>query len=70
MSLRSPDNRTKMHRKLKWFWALNVPVVGIMYFTMSERIFLLYISLISVYANVASHWSAEEAAPDPDDDVG
>lgn len=45
------------HRILKWVWVvLTVPTL------VWWRESILWVAFMSLYANVAGHWSAEEAA--------
>lgn len=52
-------NKTKIHRVLKWLWVF--PGIPISYFLKQS---IAYLTFLSVYAIIASHWAAEEAAPD------
>jgi hypothetical protein len=42
------------------FWALNIPPVVILYFVVSNEVFqvimLIYLAVVSIYANFANHW--------------
>lgn len=51
---------------LTWFWLLNFPPVITLYLVMDSTTFqafcLLYLALVSIWANVAGHWSGWQAA--------
>ena len=51
-------NHTKFHRVAKWAWLALIPVS---YFLRES---VVWVVLMSHYAIVVSHWSAEEAADD------
>lgn len=52
-------NRTKAHRRLKWLWVFpGIPISIVL------RESIAYLTFLSVYAIIASHWAAEEAADD------
>ncbi len=53
-------NKTKLHRKLKWLWLALIPLS----FFLRESV--IWVVLMSHYAIVVGHWSAEEAAEDPE----
>lgn len=55
-------NKTRMHRILKWIWVFPGIPVSFMF-----RQSITYLTFLSVYAIITSHWAAEEAAPDPDE---
>lgn len=48
------------------FWALNYPPVITLYLIVPNDVFqtfcLLYLALVSIWANVAGHWAAWQAA--------
>lgn len=47
------------------FWAFNFPPVIICYFFLPDvwkEASILYLALVSIYANFVGHWSAWEAA--------
>lgn len=50
------------HRLLKWFWAGNFPVCLGLYLYAADSVTLLYLALVSIYANFASEASVEQAA--------
>lgn len=49
------------HRQLKWFWIGNLPVCVALYLAAPTTVTLLYLALVSVYANIVSHAGAEQA---------
>lgn len=54
-------NHTKIHRALKWLWIFpGIPV------SIYLRESIAYLTFLSVYAVIASHWAGEEAAPEDD----
>lgn len=59
-----PDTRklARRHKWLKWFWAANFPLCLGLYLLLPEKWLLLYLALVSVYANFASEASTEQAA--------
>ena len=53
----SPRQRVHVHRALKWAWVgLIVPTL------LWWRESILWVAFMSLYANIASHYAAEEAA--------
>lgn len=61
------DAVARHHRWAKWFWAANFPVVILLYLYLDERLLLLYLAIVSVYANFASEASTEQGALGRDD---
>lgn len=55
-------NHTLLHRWLKWVWVALLPVS----FWWRESV--IWVVIMSHYAILVSHWAAEEAAPDEDED--
>lgn len=49
------------HRYLKWFWVANLPVCIGLYAWAPQTVTLLYLAVVSVYANIVSHAGAEQA---------
>lgn len=55
----------KFHGWMTVQWAAHLPVVLLMYFFLPdawEKISILYLALVSIYANMATHWSAWQGA--------
>lgn len=56
----------KLNGWLTIFWAWNFPPVIALYLLVDnetfQKICLLYLALVSIWANVGSHWSAWQAA--------
>lgn len=52
----------KVNGWLTWFWVFNFPPVLFVYATVDDakfqRIMLLYLALVSIWANVAGHFAA------------
>lgn len=64
-SWRRTNKHGKRHIVLTWFWVLMIPLSIITGWIHS----IVFVSAISLYANVASHWSAYEGAiPDEEAD--
>jgi uncharacterized membrane-anchored protein YitT (DUF2179 family) len=55
----TPEAIKRANGWLAWFWLLNVPPILACYFLLGEdrfqRITLVYLALVSIWANVASH---------------
>lgn len=50
-----------IHAWLTLQWAVHLPVVVIMYFAFPQawgKVSILYLSLVSIYANMVTHWGA------------
>lgn len=50
---------------LVWFWVANFPPVVLIYFFAPDiwkQTSILYLALVSIYANVAGHWAAWQAS--------
>lgn len=66
MSLReeitSAEGIKKINGWLTWFWVANFPPVIFLYLTVDSKTFqsisLLYLAIVSIWANVAGHASA------------
>lgn len=56
--------RAKMHTVLTCVWALMIPIAIATGWIYS----IVFVSAISLYANLAGHWSAHEAAKPARDD--
>lgn len=60
--LASPSRVKAVNAWLTAFWLLNFPPIIVLYFVMSETKFasftLFYLALVSIWANVAGHFSA------------
>lgn len=56
----------KFHGWMTIFWLANFPPVTALYLLVDsdafQRFCLLYLALVSIWANVAGHWSAWQAA--------
>lgn len=52
----------RRHRLLKIFWLANFPVCIALYMVAPSKITLLYLALVSVYANYAGEAAVEQAA--------
>lgn len=80
MEKQTADCVARNHRRLKWFWAANLPLVVALYFLLPSKYLLLYLAIVSVYANFAAEAGTEQSAEarieagsptedDPDDDT-
>lgn len=58
----APGRSSTWHRVLVWVWIANLPVCVLLYLWAPDRVTLLYLALVSVYANIASHAAAEHAS--------
>lgn len=45
-----------------WVWIANLPVCVVLYLLAPGKVTLLYLALVSVYANIASHAAALHAS--------
>jgi hypothetical protein len=55
----------KVNGWLVWFWMANFPPVIAIYFWAPDvwkQVSILYLALVSIYANVAGHWAAWQAS--------
>lgn len=52
----------RRHRLFKIFWLANFPLCIALYMLAPSKITLLYLALVSVYANFASEAAVEQAA--------
>jgi hypothetical protein len=55
----------KVNGWLVWFWMANFPPVILIYALAPEvwkQSSILYLALVSIYANVAGHWAAWQAS--------
>ena len=56
----------RAHFWLMIFWGLNIPPVVILYFVVGSELFqvimLIYLAVVSIYANFANHWVGWVAA--------
>lgn len=57
-----PDKVATRHKWLKRFWIANFPVCVCLYLFAPSKVTLLYLALVSVYANYASEAAVEQAA--------
>ena len=56
-------NHTHLHRWIKWLWIFpGIPISFLL------RQSVPYVVFLSVYAIIVGHWSAEEAATEPEAD--
>lgn len=55
---REPEFLLRLNRALKWFWIALVPVVE---FVPGLKTNVNIVILLSLYANMATNWSAERA---------
>lgn len=68
VKLPDPDPKTlqKYHFSMMVFWALNVPPFVAAFFILSRNTFellvLIYIGVVSIYANFAAHFAGWDAA--------
>ena len=69
MSLRAKFNQApflkSLHGWLTVQWALHIPVIVVIYIFFPktwEKISILYLALVSIYANIVGHYSAWQAA--------
>ena len=60
--MHDPEQVARHHRWLKWFWIATFPVCAALYLMAPDKVTLLYLALVSVYANVAGEAGAEIAA--------
>lgn len=62
---KNPDFSLKLNQRLAVFWVINFIVVIFLYFFFPaawEKMSILYLALVSIYANFVGHTSAAEAA--------
>lgn len=55
----------KVNGWLVWFWVANFPPVIICYVFLPDvfkQASILYLALVSIYANVAGHWASWQAS--------
>ena len=60
-----PSLMRKVNGWAVWFWLANFPPVIVVYVFAPEtwkQASILYLALVSIYANVSGHWSAWQAA--------
>jgi hypothetical protein len=64
--MNDPRTMRRVNGWLSVFWMANFPPVIALYLLVGDdqfqRVCLLYLALVSIWANAASHWSAWQAA--------
>jgi hypothetical protein len=61
----SPRGHARLHTVLAVFWAVQIPpavVLAIWFPDIWEKVALVYLVVVSIYALAAAHWGAREAA--------
>lgn len=55
----------KLHLWLMYFWAIQLPIVCLMYFFLPDiwkGVSILYLAIVSIYANFVGHFGSWQAA--------